>query len=290
MNNEKKPFHEGKACDAVLRIIEERQGSNRQKLTFPEKTGGPPVELTCIIGERHYAVEHTGIEPFEGQVRWTREGESKVAPIIDGLRGRLPPDDDFEILLPITELIALRGSQLTAAQGDIIDWVGSVGPTLSSVEAYGRQIPTRAPKLPNVPCDLSLRRWKPPPHFKRGVYISPTIGDDLETLRIDRIVRAYDKKIGKLMEWKRSGARTILVLENTEISVTNAQVVADALSSIEKFRTEKPDEVYLFDTCCRAPWWVWALRIDDKGYYSLSQERKCLTEIDPTTLVNLTGN
>ena len=63
-------FNEGKACDAVLQHLERRAGATRSAMRFPEKEGHPaPVELVCTIGGRLYAIEHTGIEPFEGHVR-----------------------------------------------------------------------------------------------------------------------------------------------------------------------------------------------------------------------------
>lgn len=63
------PFHEGKASDAVIRHIEGRDGGTRQDLRSPEQEGDPaPVELTCFIGGRCFAFEHTGIDPFEGQI------------------------------------------------------------------------------------------------------------------------------------------------------------------------------------------------------------------------------
>ena len=59
--------HEGKACDAVIRRIEAREGHSRSDLTFPEKKQdwAAAVEVTCRIGDQLFAFEHTTIEPFE---------------------------------------------------------------------------------------------------------------------------------------------------------------------------------------------------------------------------------
>jgi hypothetical protein len=66
----KSRFNEGKACDAVIRWIEMRENALRQQLRFPEQEQHQhPVELTWLIGNRLFAFEHTGIEPFENQIR-----------------------------------------------------------------------------------------------------------------------------------------------------------------------------------------------------------------------------
>ena len=76
----KRRFNEGKACDVVIRSIEMREGGSRQELRFPEQEQHEhPVELTCLIGNRHFAFEHTGIELFEDQIRL--EVEAHFAPL-----------------------------------------------------------------------------------------------------------------------------------------------------------------------------------------------------------------
>ena len=55
-------FNEGKACDAILRRLEAREGKTRRDVRFPEREGySAPIELVCEIGDELYALEHTGI-------------------------------------------------------------------------------------------------------------------------------------------------------------------------------------------------------------------------------------
>ncbi len=67
-------YNEGKALDAVLRFIEEREHAPR------ENDGRSPdnlndwdeqrrVDYVCTVGQTLYAFEHTGIEPFPNQIR-----------------------------------------------------------------------------------------------------------------------------------------------------------------------------------------------------------------------------
>ena len=60
-------FKEGKCCDAVIRRLEARSGCSRSPVTSPEDDGHQwPVDFACSIDGQLFAIEHTGIEPFEG--------------------------------------------------------------------------------------------------------------------------------------------------------------------------------------------------------------------------------
>ncbi|MFZ1961406.1 MAG: hypothetical protein WAU63_09185 [Methylovirgula sp.] len=69
-------FNEGKACDAVIHVLEAREGEMRQDVRFPERERHTaPIELTCRIGGQLFALEHTGIEPFAGHMQMEAEAE-----------------------------------------------------------------------------------------------------------------------------------------------------------------------------------------------------------------------
>jgi hypothetical protein len=58
-----------------------------------------------------------------------------------------------------------------------------------------------------------------------------------------------ERKFGKLAAWKRDhNARTVPVLEENDLFLTNHQLVADALSSAEAGLSNLPDEIFLVST------------------------------------------
>jgi hypothetical protein len=62
-------FNEGLACEAIVRRLESRDQRVRANVRFPEKEQHAfSVEATFEIGDQLYAMEHTGIEPFEGHI------------------------------------------------------------------------------------------------------------------------------------------------------------------------------------------------------------------------------
>ena len=105
-------FSEGKACDAVIRHIEAREGNARQDVRSPEQQGDvAPVEISCSIGGQLFVFEHTGIEPFEGQieieaqghfkplkrfVRWLRTSKRTIQAVRPGWRDQWPSEGTLE--------------------------------------------------------------------------------------------------------------------------------------------------------------------------------------------------
>ena len=61
-----KHSNEGRSCDAAVKRMEARYGKRRQDVRSPENEGHEaPVDLTCRIGDKLFAFEHTEIELFE---------------------------------------------------------------------------------------------------------------------------------------------------------------------------------------------------------------------------------
>jgi hypothetical protein len=109
----------------------------------------------------------------------------------------------------------------------------------------------------------------------------------MEIDRQTRLKRACDEKFPKLARWKHEkGARTVLVLEENDISLTNPQLVTDAMSLAELGMSDAPDEVFLVSTHQEPVWWVHCLRREGKTYYD---DGEGFHEVDPATLTKLTN-
>ena len=64
-----------------------------------------------------------------------------------------------------------------------------------------------------------------------------------------RIRAACAKKFPKLAWWKlNAGARTVLVLEDNDIQLSNPQVIYEALAAVEIEFADRPDEVHVVST------------------------------------------
>jgi hypothetical protein len=102
--------------------------------------------------------------------------------------------------------------------------------------------------------------------------------------------RAYDKKCSKLAAWKKAhGARTVLILEENDIQITNHELVGEAVRQVEASLTDLPDEVWLVSTAINTLWNVWWLRSGGRYCEDLSCWGSSLSEADPLNLLNITG-
>lgn len=282
-------FNEGKSCDAVIRRLETREGHRRRDLRSPEQEGhAAPVELICRIGDRLFAFEHTGIEPFAGHVRLEAEAERHFRPIERMLAGRLPTTDDYELQIPVKVTQGLRSRELQRIQTALARWIEPIAPTLPLAPLGHYVTPIKRVTPPGVPFEVSLHRTATggrPGHFRVTHMVT-----DLEEARATRLRETCERKFPKLGAWhQNAGAHTVLILEENDIQLTNAQVVFEAFTRVENEFVNKPNEIYLVGTMIDNPWFVHALRVGNRSYYELSQSRQCMTEVDPNTLDDLTS-
>jgi hypothetical protein len=282
-------FNEGKACDAVLRRIEAREGYLRRDIRFPERElHQAPVELTCVIGDRLFAVEHTGIEPFEQHIELEAKAQAHFQPIQERLRGHLPAGEHFVLQVPATATLKLKPREIRQMQDALVEWVKKTAPTLPVVRLRSFVTPLQYVSLTGVPFEVFLIRTV------RGLlpgHLSVThLVERNEANRVSRIRRAYDGKCPKLVSWQLTGARTVLIFEENDQQVTNHFLVAEAVKEVERTAIQKPDEIYLISSAIDAFWSLWVLRIDDHIFEDLSIHGNSITaEIDPGTLINVTG-
>jgi hypothetical protein len=281
-------FNEGKACDAVLRHLERRAGVARTAMRFPDKEGHPaPVELVCAIGDQLYAIEHTGIEPFEGHIRGNAEDERLIQPIVAGVVGRLPPEEEFELQIPAGAMEGLRGRDVATVQRLLIDWIVGSAPSLWIPPRGRKDTRIQPTHIPGVPFAVKLHRLES--RIFRGKLQVVHVVADVENRRLERVSIALKKKMPKLAIWKTdAGARTVLVLEENDIQLTNCHVVTDAVLKSEQTLGHAADEIYLVTTSF-TPWQVHLVRVGDRSYFDLSDPDERSWDAHPSQLSSLTG-
>ena len=283
-------YNEGKACDAVIRVLEARDGKSRQNPKWPEQERhAAPIEFVCNIGDRLFALEHTGIEPFHGHMQMEAEADRLFRPIETMLAGKLPPDEVFELGIPVNALQGLKKKELARIQAALAAWVEATAPTVP-IAPYARYLPSiQKVQPPGVLFEVRLDRFqsiRPPGRFSIKHSI---VAEDLEPAREMRIRTACEKKFPKLEAWRQDQqARTVLILEDNDIQLTNPARVFDTLAAIQQDFTSWPDEIYLVSTIIKNPWYVHALQVGDRHYYELSKAGQCLTEFNPDGLDDVT--
>jgi hypothetical protein len=274
-------FNEGKACEAIMRHLEERERMTRTDVQRPETVNHPdPVEVTWQLGNRLFALEHTGIEPFEGYMLLNAEAKRHFDPISEALKGELP-DGVFELHLPVGAMCGLKKAEVLRAQQGISDWVRQTAPTLKprSYADYTGNVSWS--EVLDVPFKVKLYHFARKAQQEGRLQFRNLIVSDIEQQRRDRIARACEKKFPKL-------AHTVLVLEENDVQLTNYAIVAETYLSLAQPRVDRPDETYLLSSS-GDPWYIWPILIDDKTLHDLAVDDYVKYWIvDPETLTSAT--
>jgi len=274
-------FNEGKACDAVIRHIEAREGCTTQNLQSPEQKGDvAPVELTCSIGGQLFAFEHTGIEPFEGHI--AIEAKGHFPPLRDRFFGKIPQGEYYDLHVPAGATLNRKETQLSKIMAALGEWISTEEPRLQ-LAPLGTPIEREADTT--VPFKVSLYRCALP--GVTGQLSVAHLVDQLENSRNRRIERACQGKYPKLATWKARGARTVLIFEENDMQFTNVIDVCRSLLQVESSFQVVPDEVYLVTTSI-IPWWVWHLRVGTRSFFDLRHPNERAWDVDPKSLLTLT--
>jgi hypothetical protein len=238
--------NEGKCLDAVLKIIEGQRGSKRQVLErdAPATRG---IELLCDVGGQQYAMEHTLIEPFPDNKRDDVAFTKVLGNIELELKGVLRPDLIYSVWVDVYAFRDKKTRELERIRQALVLWLQATIPTIVSPSEYEQSaIRARPPHSP-VHVMLSCRRTKNPgPNFFSGRFSPP----DLDELRKKRMLKALNDKSPKLHAAKQKGksTRTVLVLENQDIALTNESLVSETLESLSNEVRYMPDDIYLVGT------------------------------------------
>ena len=281
-------LNEGKVCDAVVRHLEVVANVSRTDVRTRDRHSDPGkrVELTFRLGAELVAVEHTGIEPFDGFMRLNAESERHFEPIKAAASHAVPSGSLVELHVPVNAFRGRPPREVSEIQTALTKFIINTAPKLPERRykdhRYGDPI-----IIPGVPFTVRLYRFE-------SMGILPPIvvyhvAKDVETTRAERLREACEKKFPKLARWKiEDNARTILVLEDNDIQLTSPANVADAFVPIARSRADAPDETYMIFTAAE-PWYMWPMLIRGASYFDLAKRGDSLhSEIDASSLNTIT--
>jgi hypothetical protein len=285
-------FNEGKACDAVIRHLELRLNLERRNLALHDKHPDQDkrVEATFELGPTLYAIEHTGIEPFPGFVRLNAESARFHTPIVQGASAHLPDDEIFHLGIPVDAFFDRTGTERRRIQEALIDFIVTSSDQIPLRNYGDNRRPSRAMPVmpPNVPFTVTLHRYRPPPNVpvRHKLMLMSIVSNNSENLRVERMRNACAAKFPKLAAWKDAhDARTILVLEDNDIQLTNHAIVTDTYAPIARDRVDRPDETYLVMTAID-PWWICSILVDGKDFFEIDEEG--IFEVNSSSLSSIT--
>jgi hypothetical protein len=277
-------------------VLEEYAGAARSTVTFPECTGiGPPVDLRLEIAGQCIVLEHTEIEAFSGQIRMDRQFEDLIAPVIKELSGKLPGPAVYSLVFPIDAQLGLGREETRGALRACIEWVRENAQGLHDQDPllpsrhqrpFGVKTANRG-RPPGFPFDVTLQRqmhWRLADRFHGRLQVMRVAPPNVAQLRVARLEQALNRKCPKLALCKAAGARTVLVLEDSDVALSNHVLIGHGLAGLLAQRTDLPDDIYLVETAA-TPWSVRPLKRDDN-----LQPEDSWRDFEPAALVDLTGS
>jgi hypothetical protein len=89
-------FDQERVCEAIIRHLEAREGHPRADVCLRDQGSAiagadARVEMTFRLGGQLYALEHTGIEPFDGFIEMNNEADRLFEPLRESLTDALDP-------------------------------------------------------------------------------------------------------------------------------------------------------------------------------------------------------
>ena len=250
-------------CEALIRLLEAELDVQRSDITYPEiDHSGPPVEMRLRLGAARFAIEHTLIEPFPLAIqtgKWFHELTEEIA---KALHGSMPPPGTYRLVFPINPTEGKPRHTHAALRERITLWVREVAAELHSEcperldrshQPHGYR-GVRTTEIDGIPLSLSLMvHWSERGARDGALFLARAVGDDVEDQRCIRIRTTLDKKLPKLTACRADGDVTVLILEYSDIALTNQVLVAQALEA-ELVGRDCPDHIFLADTTGDQTW------------------------------------
>lgn len=279
--------NEGRCCDAVIQIIENRERSVRQICSI-DTVATPGVDVRCRIGTQIYALEHTTLDPYPERRADDQRFLDVLQPVASSIEamGLLRPDRRYKLLVDVHAFRRISKSALVTTTAQLKAWV------IDNLDGLDPRDHGRAAVCWGGPPDLSVRIllqcFNARGSLRGKISLARLVPENLEDLRGLRIRETIAKKGPKLHAEHVSGSIAVLVLEELDLALSNEMVIADLVHCELDESGFYVDEVYLVDTTSTTEWMSLLLK---RGSCRWPTENECppMWSFDATELSDLTS-
>lgn len=255
---------ERRACNAVVKCLEELTGEVGSERRCPdrEKGGDGRVDMTVKLGEEPYAIEHTRLEAFDGEIKARKVIlEEVIKALKERIVGQIPGPSYYSVGFAADCRLPGGKKEKEWALSYIVEWVRKAIETLHE-RKWCRQGLREQPHIGADWIDMfdksgefywvmGVVRWpyaelageKPGSLILNPLYKPGRLSEWVEK-GCDRVRRAFEKKRAKLKKCKESGARTILVFESENV---REDLGSGEVRLLARQHRDVLDEVYLLE-------------------------------------------
>ena len=247
--NDKSKLHEKKVIKEVLKYISKKINQPYRIISYPDEVNrnSPACDMLVSFGNKKFAIEHTSIDSIPNQRRDNNRFIKLLSPLIIELNGKFPTPGHYKLIINIDIIPALNKSNGSKIYQSIKEWCKKIAPTLSMGGTYSGKKHFKRGKIPGVPFELTLyKSLRRDGEFRIGRF-SP---EQIEEKRKEVLKQALCSRGEKVINYKKEGYHTILILESNDRALANFNDIGDALNNaVEELKNvELPDEIYLIET------------------------------------------
>lgn len=231
-----RPKNEQAVCDFVRSILSVALGAPLAVTGQPDRENHSSkcVEELWSAGANAFAIEHTLLESFVGQLDDDAKFVNLIAPLEHLLAGHLPGTYTLTVEAGVSAASRLRYDQAHRLMCEAILRAAPTLPVGESVE------------LTHVRILFPFFLYRRSEEGSR-ILVRRSVAD-VEPGRLDRVRRALAAKCPKLGEASLDGRLSVLALESNDIALANYHVVGLAVKQALAERSDCPDIVFVVET------------------------------------------
>jgi hypothetical protein len=242
-----RPKNEKPICDFVRNVLSVATGERIEVTEQPdgERRLTKEVEELWASSNHRFAIEHTLLESFVGQLTDDAKFVKLVAPVEGILNGKLPGTFALAVEVGASTAAKVRYDE---AHRRIADAVLHAASTLSVGKAIRLDVE-------NVPFPIHLFRRS---EESSRIFVRRSVSD-IEPSRLDRVRRALVDKCPKLASARINGRYSVLAPESNDIALANYHIVGQVVRQALQERSDCPDLVMVVESDA-GPFHGWIIR------------------------------
>jgi hypothetical protein len=199
------------ACAAFITILKSLTDMDYEVSASPDEENRSTPDIDFVLASSNdendkIAVEHTTVQSFEGQIKYVKRWCEIVCSVNAGCKERIPPDRYYFLAAPPEIVDSLVGESRVQFVSYFSSWVAKTAPTLLLVDSY-MQTEYEVHKITLI-CSGDHER------LNGNVWGIPEEPESQKALQSERLWRAVEDKLPKLMKYKKPGFKTALLLED----------------------------------------------------------------------------
>jgi hypothetical protein len=169
----------------------------------------------------------------------------------------LPDDRYLKVLVDVHAFRDFKKRELGSIRAKLKSWVLA---NRGLQPENSRKAVSKRAGPPELPVRVLLQCFQARGQMRGKVQVARIAPENLEELRRERIRDAISAKGPKLEAEHRLGSVSVLVLEDSDIAISNHIVIADCVHSEVQSREYWIDEIYLVETFWPDEWLVHTLK------------------------------